>query len=531
MVRKLGALLGCLSLALTTVVVSAPPAAAAAATVAVPGHNLPTVGLQEFRSSCTNIISSPPAASPLLRSGGTLGSHSIGWQSSPGFAAGALAPVPHPTSLSFVAADLYVPSGFSDRLMLTAFYQDNSRPGFYIGFQIFSWTFSGFGSTINFANSQLVWSYIDPNPANTVFNYVSATLPQLAAGIDGDARGAWIGVLMGCDGQPYYLDNLRVSTSVHQTTYDFEGAPSRTRLGWNIKGRKVKYQTLKLSYGSKFWLLGDSWDPIARAFIVGEGTLFQRTHGTSGIVADGRGGFDLESYAAFKRSPKRETTYWFGYGGSDWYGASTSGPLKVQVRAGVNARVNDLFLRPGQRAVVTGKIKPGNRGTKVELQRRSGGWQTLATTKSGGGGRFTVGVTARKVGELVLRLKIGKGDGNIGTVSNSVTVRVRPRPPSGGGGGGGAPDPAVETTSTDVQDPPPTTPNPPADRLRAKTPAALPMRPPTPVSLPEWSTCMIPGAYPLAPCPPPHVTELWIGVIPGSRGLIPDTGRPSSANG
>ena len=469
------------------------PSAAVAATKVVQWHDLDSVGLQEYRGGCSAGFPGSPAATPLGLKAGTLGSHSIGWQMPYGYEVGALARIHHPESLSVFAGDVFIPSGSGSGNAVAFYYNTDLAPGYWFGYRNITFNQSGFG-TYSLAALSFSWTYIDSTSATPVG---SNTIAGFTGGDPG--QGAYVGILAGCEGQPFYFDNLRVADNFDQTVYDFEGAPSGSRLQWSTDGKKVKGGNLAVGYGSKFWMLGDSYDAYSGGDLTGQGALLQKTYGSASWVPVGTGGYDPRHYAAFKVSPTRETSYWFATDGNDNYDSSASGTVTVRVGTGVSGRVNDLSLRPGQRAVITGKIKPGNRGTKVSLQRRTGGWATVGTTRTGSGGRFSIGVTARQAGKLVLRLSVASNDGNLGTKTNSVTIEVSPKPkpkPPNPGGGGSNPsttEPEVEPATGGTSAPGPD------DRLFAKPTLHLP--PLVPVA-PQQPTCTGPGPHPLVPCPP-----------------------------
>jgi hypothetical protein len=498
MVRRLGAVLGCFALTVATISVSAPSAstkvgsARVASTQVVSGHDLARVGLTEGWVGCTG--SNPPTPQRLMRRGGTLGTHAIGWQPGAGYGAGALAHTAHPASLSSFQGDVYFPSG-SGTGYAVAFYYDQTRPGFWFGSRQVPYTGTGF-VTANLASSTFTWyqivngTAVDGPYVNTVIGF--------AQGVSGDSGGADLGILMGCEGQPYYFDNLRVADAFDQTVYDFEGVPSASRLGWNIKGKRVKYKNKTVPYGQKLWMLGDSYDPVTLKYIVGQGTIYQQAF-ESGAVPVGTDSYDTQNYAGVLVKPKRQTTYWFNTPGNDAYDSSDSNSITVRVVADLKASLNSLQLHPGQRAVISGKLLPGNRGTKVTLQQRAGRWQTVDKTRSGRGGRFSVGVTAHKTGQLVLRLKVASGDGNLGflTIPQKVTVKARskphpPNPPSHHiAPEGPAPEPEQHF-------PPP----PPRSLASVKAPGLPASSPPVQPSPADPPTCTTLGPGLPAPCPP-----------------------------
>jgi hypothetical protein len=479
MVRRLGAVLGCFALVVATVSFSSPPVSAQAATTrVVPGHDLARAGLQEGWVGCTG--STPPDPKRLIRRGGTLGTHSIGWQPGVGYGAGALAHTAHPTTLGTFRGDVWFPSGHGTGYAV-AFYYDGTPGGYWFGSDGLEYNGTGF-ATADLASDFFVWQHIVGGVL--VGTHPDTTISGLAGDIAGDAGGADIGILMGCEGQPYYFDNLRVADAFNQTVYDFEGATSASRLGWTIRKNRVNYTNVTVPFGQELWMLGDSYDPAALQFIVGQGTMYQQAYGKRAVPA-GSAGYDTRHYAGFHVRPQRQTSYWFTTPGNDAYDSSASSRVTVKVVADLKAGLNALQLHPGQPAIISGKLVPGNRGTKVQLQARVGRWRTVFKTKSGRGGRFRVGVIPTSPGKLVLRLKVANGGGNLGflTIPQTVTVtpRSKPHPP--------AHHPAPHITPTGsppepVQDNPPPPPRTlsivKAPGVRTPTlPAPAPVKPPT----------------------------------------------------
>ena len=472
----------------------APPASAANTVVEVPGHaGLPGAGLWYVAQRCDNLFAGPNSQfleTPVMDRGAR-GTHALGWQyPTTGNEVGVLAHVPNPRSLSVIETHIRGASGPGVTGHALAVYDDSSANftgARWIGLSQATVNVAGWARG-DAGNWDLTWYWYAANGAVLDGPY-TLTVAELANARGTDGSGAYVGFAMGCDGQQFFMDGLTVGNGANSVTYDYEGLPSASRLQW-WTGNKVRNGDFAVGYGSKFWMLGDSYDARTGAFFVGAGTFFERRYGSTNFVPVKTAGFDLDSYAAYKASPKRQTTYWFGTDGSNAYEGSAANTVTVKVASGVSGRLKDDTLRPGQRAVVTGRLKPANRGVKVSLQRRLGnGWTTVSTTRSHAGGAFVIGVTARSPGTMVLRLSIAKGKGNLGTKTNSVTVTVkpRPRPDPPGPGGGGAPTQSQDT-STDAGDSVP----PPPYRsllLLAKVPVQA-ASPPEPSTTPSASCAM-----------------------------------------
>lgn len=501
MVHKLVATAAALALALT-LGPAVPPASAANAVVEVPGHaGLDRAGLWYIAQRCDNPFANPDSqfAETPVKDAAVLGTHALGWQfPTVGNEVGVLAHVPDPRNLTVIEMHVRGAAGPGLTGHALAIYDDSSA-----NFQGSRWigvsqaTVNVGGWTVGDAgNWDLTWYWYAANGAVLDGPY-TLTVKELADARGTNGSGAYAGFAWGCDGQQFFTDALRVGNATNSVTYDYEGLPAASRLQW-WAGKKVRTGNFKVGYGSKFYILGDSYDAGTGAFFVGAGTFFEKRHGSTRFAPVKSAGFDLSSYAAYKAKPKRQTTYWFGSDGTNAYEGSVANTLTVKVASGVSGRLKDDTLRPGQRAVVTGRLQPGNRGVKVSLQRRvRSGWSTVSTTKSGSRGSFVLGVKARSPGKMVLRLSIAKGKGNLGTKTNSVTVTVRPRPRPDppGGGGGGAPTQSQDT-STDSGD---TVPPPPYRSLLllAKEPVQTTAPPQPP---PASASCAMPIGLVTGPC-------------------------------
>jgi hypothetical protein len=502
MSRKIVATVAALVLVLTMGPI-APPAAAANAVVVVPGHaGLADAGLWYIAQRCDNPVANPDSAfvETPAKDAGVRGTHALGWKfPTTGNEVGPLGYTASPSTLSVLES--YIKGANSPGLTghAVAVYDDtagNFTGGRWVGRSNQFALGSAGWVRVNAAATTLTWNhYTGGVPDAGPF---TGTVAQFATALGTNGSGAYLGFVMGCNAEQFFMDGLRVGNAANSVTYDYEGLPSVSRLQW-WTGGNVRAGNFAVGYGSKFFMLGDSYDAGTGAFIVDEGTFFEKRYGSASFVPVKTAAFDLDSYAAYKASPKRQTTYRFGTDGSNSYEGSVATMVTVQVAAGVSGRLQDDTLRPGQRAVVTGRLKPGNRGVKVSLQRKLGGWVTVATTKSGGGGAFTVGVKARSPGKMVLRLSIAKGKGNLGTKTNSVTVTVKPRPrpdPPGPGGGGGSTQPQDDTVDAGNTVPPPPYRS---LLLLAKTTVQVPPSvEPTPV--PTSASCAMPSVFAMGPC-------------------------------
>src|SRR5438067_1031038 len=83
----------------------------------------------------------------------------------------------------------------------------------------------------------------------------------------------------------------------------------------------------------------------------------------------------------------------------------TSAPAPVYATARVRVRSRQIAVLGGQAIRVKGRLLPGMADRKVSLQgRRSGRWQTLATTRTRAAGRFVLRYVAGSAGRESIRV-------------------------------------------------------------------------------------------------------------------------------
>ena len=108
-----------------------------------------------------------------------------------------------------------------------------------------------------------------------------------------------------------------------------------------------------------------------------------------------------------------------------------SNVIRVDVVARLSAGINDQTLKPGQKAVITGKIGSGRSRDQGHLgaQGRQRLGQASTRTKTSRGGSFNVSTKATRVGTMVLRLRVAApGKGIEGAFSTWIYVDVTPKP-------------------------------------------------------------------------------------------------------
>jgi hypothetical protein len=491
MVRKfLAVALG--STLMSTVLVA--PATADTTTV-LDGHDEIAAEMFVFRDRCSSSTSNPPQPTAYGIKSGSIGTHSLGWQYPfTDYEVGALGWVPRPASLTVFTGDMLVPDGAGTGHTVAIYYDDTPgyTGGYWIGWRGLTWSTDEW-ATYNSANGARDWFYYNENGA-LADQDSGLNIRDFAESRGGDGGGAWVGGLLGCDGERLFQDRLRLGRSGAVETFDFEGRSSRAHLEWSTDGRTVKDGRLTLKYGQKVWMLGHMHGRD-NTYFTGKGTMYAKAYGSSRYRPVATHGYDPRYYAAFRMAPKRETTYRFASGGNDIYDSGTSETITVKVRAAVRGKVQDKTLRQGQNLVVKGKLRPGNKGAKLRLERKVGGhWKTLTLDRTGRGGKFTVSTRATQPGKWKVRVKVANGKGNLGNKTRPVKVTVKkrvPPPPLPTDVDQGNDDPDVYTPP--VGDPLPQAPPDPTHHGRVAIRGID-----SPITIPS---CILPGPY-LVPCRP-----------------------------
>ncbi|WP_107764293.1 hypothetical protein [Nocardioides terrigena] len=411
--------------ALLPLTLLAPPAHAAETAYVVAGHAAlaTTPNLRLVGDSCTSVVS-PPLQYNLAQASGTLGSHALGWQlGSTGYEVGPVAFTPEPASLGAFEVDLLAPGGSSRGHVFARYYQDADT--YWQGWAPLTASTTTW-QRYNLLGVQLTWSQYDQGAFVQTWPG-TYTVPGFTQFL-GNGNGVELGVLMGCDGEAFYADRLRVGSAATSSSYDLDGAPSMAHLEWSTDGETVRDGAGFIAgFQQKFWMLGHSHGHAGAVpeYYTGPGTLWSRTWGQTDFVRVADGTFDAQYYAGFAVRPSRRTEYWFSATGSPVYEGSQSETVVVDVAARIKARLLDARITEGQRITVVGRIKPGNKGTTTWLQRRVGRqWRTLDKSKTRSGGKFTLTAKAGHPGRWNVRVVVGSGKGNVGALTRSARVRV-----------------------------------------------------------------------------------------------------------
>jgi hypothetical protein len=471
------------TMALGIGLISPPAAQAASNAYVVTGHPIsaPGLGLLANNYYCGDGTTTAQTV-PLERQGGTVGAGALGWQVTPaGWVSGPQAVVAgDPYALTSFRTDVLAPSGTSGWVFVYFEDADDRGRSQNYGWAEVSLPASGSWQPLDVTNWTYTWDwYLDGTYQNTYQDTVQGFATR--SGAIGEAR---FHVLLGCNGAPFYLDNLVVSHSTTSVSYDFEPVPTPpppppppphtvAHLEWSANGRDVETSDrLAIAYGQSIWLLGHSHVHAAAGneWYSGFGSMLgQPTRG--GTQALGRKGFDPEYYAAYKVSPTQETVYQFTAEATGAIPSATSNHVKVFVSSKVRASVVDRKLVQGQRLAVNGRVWPSKKGVKVTLQRKIGKkWKKIDSAKTRKRGKFSLVTKASSPGTWVVRVAVASTNTNLGTSTKSAKVSVRKYVPPKKN----QPPPPPPVDDTPEQEAPVTTPTPSQVSSTAPTPPDRP---------------------------------------------------------
>ncbi|MEZ0579847.1 hypothetical protein [Nocardioides sp. MH1] len=182
---------------------------------------------------------------------------------------------------------------------------------------------------------------------------------------------ARVGILFGCNGTNFYLDDLAVGSADSVRRWDFQGV--RTHMTFRpTQGRKHIYTYLQPAYLETSLTSPD----VPARFLLGQ----EITHKT--CKADHCPSKDYSNKAKTMRIrawPYAGWTEWAYFEGGSGYERSSYPPvIEWKVRPYVVASVNIQHPKRGQTLVVTGKISPCHEGHKVFFQRKlNHHWRTI----------------------------------------------------------------------------------------------------------------------------------------------------------
>jgi hypothetical protein len=432
--------------------------------VTVFGHDLASAGVLYNGGDCAAWSDDPIAASAssevyaLYRKPGKIGQRAIGWEFGAdggvaGSQAGALAYVPSPGSLSDLRFSAYLKDTSAARegdLIAYLDPDDEYSDDYYVGsLTLNARSDKAWNNWTGQADKSLTWYHwlgdhwadADNNGADSF----SQTIRGLARA-SGGSTTAFVGPELGCSGQSWYVDDLRVTTSGGTRTYDFEGVQTASILaGWRKRSDPASAIVYGLkhfvrSYGESEWIGGFTgyFEDLAGGghkvgdvvFFAAKGTLYARSYHAHRWHRVATKSFTKSHGAAFKLAHlTRHTDYVFRYAGNTALSGSRSQVMSVDVKALIKGHVANKSVYRGGRVSVSGKRLPGDAGVKVSLQRHTrSGWHTIANSRTKHAGAFHVSAKANTLGRWKLRVSVAKAKGNLGNTTTPFTVRVKKHP-------------------------------------------------------------------------------------------------------
>ncbi|NYD42839.1 hypothetical protein [Nocardioides panaciterrulae] len=383
------------------------------------------------------------------------GTRSIGWApSESGFGDGPTVHVSSPSTVTGTQIRVFAPGDHASGQSIVDFVP-NGDTGLWRGRYVLPADSSTGWHAINVATPSYQWRHYDAT-GTADQDAPNATLADFVAAHGGDAQGARIGFIFGCDGNAFYVDGLSVASADGNKIYDFEGYRTRTLLN---KGSKTPSK-ITIDYGKSVRLTALLRQAVGGRAMAGKLRLDSRalsskkwTKHQSFKVA--RAGHQLKVY------PSRNSAYHAKYAGNAKYEASGSKVLKILVRSKVKAGLVDATVTKGKTFTTTGRVLPG-RAAKVVLQHYvHKQWKAVKSGRSGRDGRFRVSLKASTVGTSYWRIKVGNGGGTVGNSSSAMKLTTKAPPSTGGGGGGGTGGGGSTPPPPPPSDPPPPPPPPP----------------------------------------------------------------------
>lgn len=436
--------------------VGALAAPAHAAPVRVDGDHFGKSGLTYLTQGC-NDDRAQPLTQPqvLVRSGPgktPVGTQSVGWdmQDQTTYGAGLLAHVPDPLKLKRASIKVFNTGG-SGQGSAYAIYHAPNDSGVWKGL-----------ASLPIDNTS-GWHRVDAE--DVAFNWLhytngtqdrddsAMTLSDMAARYHGNGKGARIGMLFGCRGETFYVDDFELVSKKMHRTYDLGGYRTLSDIIWGTVVRKK----ITITYGQRLGLTGRLRQKSDASPLSGQLRLDAKRSGAKKWSKFGH----VASRGDFKVSPSRTTTYRSKFAGQGEYRASDWKPLQVRVRSVVKAGLADSTVTKGHSFTAKGRVLP-KRGATLQLQRYvHKHWRTIKKGKSGKDGRFHISLVANSTGTSFWRVVATNGGGNLANHSNQMKLKVsapRHHTSGGGGGGGGTTDPPPPPDAP----PPPTEPPPPS---------------------------------------------------------------------
>lgn len=443
------------------------PAPATSAVVIVDGDHFAGSGMSLRSQSCVDPAVPVPTAprADLLSTPGPapLGKRFLGLDSAGvGFAIGPVVQVARPTSVSAFSVSVRSPNALATAIAVVEYAEPN-RPGIWKGFvRLPDDPIAGWHTATVPGTTLFQWRHYDQPGHLDAASGTATTIRDFVNDHGGDAPGASIGILYGCDGDPFFLDALQVTSADGTTSFDFEGYQTRLAINPAVTERSVTVTAgervpLRAMLRSAF----DGSPLTGKVQFDGRplsGSTYQRLS-TESAGRDGK----LEMFV----QPQRSAVYRMEFPGSGLYDASAD-VFTVRVRSNVTAKLRQRQIRTGQKFTITGRVAPARRAKATLEAFVLDRWRPVKKFSTSGKGLYSVSMTSREAGKTFWRVRVDDGGGNLS--GSSVWLRLTtiepPKPHhgghhggghSGGGGGGhssggGTPDP---TPPPPVQPPPP----------------------------------------------------------------------------
>lgn len=366
-----------------------------------------------------------------------------GWiPEGPGWEQGVNAPITRPTDSTVFQMEVYSPTGRISGHAVAAYYPPDGTV----------WV----GQAAIDRDTGTGWYLLDASRPNFVWtqyrdgDYVgdggTAQLAAFAESHGGDGDGARLGFTLGCDGDPFYFDNLVVGPAGESRIYDFEGY--RTRLQVTPEDKcslsMTKLPMRQSVSGSLAWQsrTGKWFGLSGRVDIKAKGASFPLDRATTGAKGAWKSVFTV------KRPVKVVARF---DGDADDNPTQSAAELvrsypKIEFNKG-----GDRSVRVGQKLIVSGRIAPAARHrftTLLTHYDRRKGWDQMRSQGAGrtdSKGRFRIQVTARRVGLQTIDILTSNSKVASSAISRySVLFNVSPKPkpqpqPTGSGGYDGAP--------------------------------------------------------------------------------------------
>jgi hypothetical protein len=442
--------------ALTAAVATALPAVSA---TRVDGTHFAKAKVVLAKAGCFNpdtVPASPPRADFVRGDHVPMGDRAVGWVTDgTGYGVGPTVHVDDPTTAGAPTISTRFPTKYGQGMAVATFHAADDTGHWYgavpvVVKQTKSW------QQVTASGLSYVWRHYTSDGTSDA-TADPATLSAFATAHGGDGSGAEVGFMFGCDGSPFFVDDLEVSTGSATRTWNFEGAATQTSL--TTTGFR------RITFGQKAGLRAevrrtlDDKAGSGRLLLRGRSSGSSRYHQVDSATLNDRG------HAHVVVSPSHTTTYRARYLGTDAIEASTSRTVVIKVATRVRATLADARIVKGHSFVISGRTLPRKAHTVIRLQRYDGKhWSTTRLALTDTDGAFRIGAKLARLGKSYWRVIVDKTSGNERGKSRwmKVTTVAPPPPPTHGGGGPSTPPPTQPPT--DPPPPPPDGPQRPAQR-------------------------------------------------------------------